>query len=145
MIARRLGSTSGGYYASPSYVKRYGTPRQPDDLSRHSLVIVPKSEPMEWPFVASGRTRRIAVRPRLSVTSFELAARAAVAGVGIIRSPAYFVRPYISSKELVPVLTAWTPPGVDIYAVYPPGGALVPKTRAFIDTLAAWFERNSRM
>lgn len=142
LIARRLGATSGGYYASPAYLKQHGAPRRPEDLVRHNLVIVPKDEQMEWPFVIQGRLRRVAVRPRLSVTSFELATRAAAAGSGIIRSPAYFVRPYLSSKQLVAVLAAWTPPGVDIYAVYPAGGALVPKTRAFLDLLAAWFARH---
>jgi len=142
LIARRLGATSCGYYASPAYLKRHGAPQRPDDLAHHDLVVVPKSEPMEWPFVANGRTRRIAVRARLSVTGFDLAARAAIAGVGIIRSPAYFVRPHLSSNRLVPLLVDWTPAEVDIHAVYPPGGTLVPKTRAFVDMLATWFERN---
>ncbi len=144
LIARRLGSSTCGYYASPAYLAQHGAPRGPDDLSQHSLVVVPKSEQMEWPFAAHGRTRRVAVQARLTVTSFELAARAAVAGVGIIRSPAYFVGPYLAKKALTPVLSAWTPPGLDIFAVYPPGGVLVPKTRALVDMLIAWFARHAK-
>jgi len=141
LVARRLGSTRCGYYASPGYLKKHGTPKRPEQLAEHDLIIIPKSEPMDWPFVVRGRVRRIAVRPRLSVTSFELAARAATAGVGILRCPAYFVDPYVSAKQLSPVLEAWTPPSLDVYAVYPPAGGLVPKTRIFIDLLAAWFNQ----
>ena len=34
-----------------------------------------------------------------------------------------------------------TPPSRDVHAVFPPGGTLVPKTRAFVDLLDAFFRR----
>jgi hypothetical protein len=32
-----------------------------------------------------------------------------------------------------------TLPGIEVHAVVPPACALVPKTRAFLDLLSAWF------
>ncbi|WP_438043041.1 LysR substrate-binding domain-containing protein [Sorangium sp. So ce128] len=143
LVARRLGTATGGYYASPRYLDRRGVPARPEDLGRHETIVVAREEgPKDWPFVAGSRRRSIAVRPRLSVGSFELAAQAAAAGAGIVRAPLYFVRPFLSKKRLVQVLKEWTPQGFDVHAVFPPGGTLVPKTRVFLDMLAAWFTRN---
>ncbi|WP_394830158.1 LysR substrate-binding domain-containing protein [Pendulispora rubella] len=143
LVARRLGSCTGGYYASPRYLEHRGTPKRPEDLDRHATIIVPRGDrPMEWAFVAGSKRRSLVVSPRLSVSSFELAARAAVAGAGVLRSPRYFVAPYLATNQLVPVLRDWTPPSVKVHAVFPPGGVLVPKTRLFVDAVAAWFTRN---
>jgi DNA-binding transcriptional LysR family regulator len=87
----------------------------------------------------------IAVRPRLSVTSFELAARAAAAGLGLLRSPSYFIRPFLAKRQVVPVLSEWSAPGGEIYAVFPPGGMLLPRARVFVDMLASWFEDNAHV
>jgi len=143
LVSRKLGVLTGGYYASPRYLKKRGAPRRPEDIQRHDAIVIPGStEPMEWPFLIGGRQRMIAVRPRLSVTSFELAARAAAAGLGLLRSPSYFVRPFLAKRQVVPILTNWSAPGSEIYAVFPPGGTLVPRARVFIDMLVAWFEEN---
>ncbi|WP_437970042.1 LysR substrate-binding domain-containing protein [Sorangium sp. So ce260] len=143
LVARRLGTAVGGYYASPRYLDRRGTPGRPEELARHETIVVAREGgPKEWPFVAGSKMRSFAVRPRLSVGTFELAAQAAAAGAGVVRSPRYFVRPFLAKRRLVPVLEAWTPPGFDVHAVFPPGGALVPKTRVFLDMLAAWFAKN---
>ena len=141
LIARRLGTASGGYYASPAYLARHGTPRRPEDIEGHTIVLVPRGPPPHaWRFFGTDGSRRsIVVQPRLLVTSFEVAARAAAHGLGMIRSPEYFVRGHLESDDLVQVLQPWTPPGFDVHAVFPRGGALVPKTRVFIDALAAWF------
>ena len=72
---------------------------------------------------------------------FELGVRAAVAGLGVLRSPEHYVESSVVAKTLVPVLAEWTPPPVEVYAVFPSGGALVPKTRVFIDALTTWFEK----
>jgi LysR family transcriptional regulator, regulator for bpeEF and oprC len=144
LVARRLGVLTGGYYASPRYLDKRGRPSRPEDVREHDAIVIPgDTEPMEWPFSIGGRKRMIPVRPRLSVTSFELAARAAAAGLGLLRSPSYFVRPFLAKRQLVPVLSEWTPPGGEIHAVFPPGGTLLPRARVFVDMLASWFEDNA--
>jgi DNA-binding transcriptional LysR family regulator len=92
----------------------------------------------------SGKPKRIAIRPRLIVDDAELAARAAAAGLGIAPAPLAIAARYLEKKTLVPVLSKWTPPPVDVHAVFPPGGALVAKTRAFLDMLQGCFEHGGR-
>jgi LysR family transcriptional regulator, regulator for bpeEF and oprC len=136
LVAHRLGISSGGYFASPQYLARRAAPKSPDDLATHDLVTITKgSAATEWTFVVDRKERRVAIRPRLVVNDVALAVRAGVAGVGIVPAPMSMAEPYVAKKLLVQVLRKWTRLGSDIHAVFPPGGALVPKTRAFVDLL----------
>jgi LysR family transcriptional regulator for bpeEF and oprC len=142
-VARRLGVASGGYFASPRYLAQRSEPKSPDDLASHDLVTIPKGNGAnEWVFVTGGKQKAVSIRPRLVVNDVELAARAAVAGFGIAPAPLWVAEPYLAKKKLVAVLRTWTPPGLEVHAVFPPGGALVPKTRAFVDMLQARFDRD---
>lgn len=141
LVARKLGVAGGGYFASPRYLARRRAPKSPAELSAHELVTITKGRgATEWPFSIGGKPKRIAIRPRLVLDDAELAARAAAAGLGIAPAPMAIAERYLKRKTLVAVLSQWTPPPIDVHAVFPPGGALVPKTRAFIDMLQACFE-----
>jgi DNA-binding transcriptional LysR family regulator len=140
LVARRLGVAGGGFYASPRYLAARGEPSHPKDLAAHDVVAVPKGDgALEWPFLIGGKPKSFPIRPRLVVTDAELGARAAAAGVGIVRAPLQIVRPYLARRQLVEVLREWAPPGLTVHAVFPPGGGLVPKTRVFLDMLERWF------
>lgn len=143
LIARRLGKLSGGYYASPRYLQRHGIPARPEALHAHATISIPGGDgPKEWPFLSGTRKLSILVKPRLMVSSFELAAQAAASGLGIVRLTSHFAGPHLAKKQLVPVLEDWTPPGVLVHAVMPPGGGLVPKTRTFLDAVTDWFRKH---
>lgn len=145
LVARKLGVAAGGYFASPKYLKQHSEPKSPDDLAAHDLVTITKDRgATEWPFVAGGKEKRIAIRPRLVVNDVELALRAGIGGMGIIPAPLSTAEPYVAKKQLVQVLRQWTRPAIDVYAVFPPGGALVPKTRAFLDLLQEGLGRPAR-
>jgi LysR family transcriptional regulator, regulator for bpeEF and oprC len=139
MLARRLGVMRGGYFASPRYLRQRGEPERPEQLREHDLIVIPKGDgPQQWRFAFEGKLRHVQLQPRLTVTSLDLATKAAVAGAGIVRAPLPHAEPYLRKQQLVPILEKWTLAGVDVHAVFPPGGGLVPKTRAFIDMLSRW-------
>jgi len=140
LVARKLGVASGGYFASPRYLARRAAPKSPDELASHDLVTITKGHgASEWPFWTSGKQKLVPIRPRLVVNDIELAVRAALAGLGIAPAPLSIAEPYLAKKKLVAVLAKWTPPGIDVHAVFPAGGALVPKTRAFVEMLQVYF------
>ena len=145
LVARKLGVAGGGYFASPRYLAQRPEPRSPDDLTAHDLVTITKDKgATEWPFVAGGKEKRVAIRPRLVVNDLELALCAGLAGMGIVPAPLSLAEPYVVKKQLVQLLRPWTRPAIDVHAVFPAGGALVPKTRAFLDLLAEGFGRPPR-
>ena len=140
LIVRKLGQVGGGYYASPKYLAKRPKLRSPDQLMHHETIGVPKGElSMQWGFVVNGKAKTIPLHSRLIVSDNALATRAAANGLGIVRSTSVLVAHYLETKELVPVLQSTTPPGVDVFAVFPAGGALVPRTRVFLDALVNWF------
>ena len=139
--SRKLGTISGGYYASPGYFRHPLT--RPEDLAQVPTIAVAREGQHEWSFVVKGKVRSIVVRPRLVVDGFELAVRAAADGAGVVRSPRHFAQPHLANGRLEPVLVECTPPSKELYAVFRSGGTLVPKTRLFIDALAAWFKKNA--
>jgi DNA-binding transcriptional LysR family regulator len=115
------------------------------DLANHDLLAIPRGAgPTEWPFVVGGKRTSVVIQPRLRTTSFELAVRAAVAGLGIVLTPEHFALEHLRRRRLVPVLARWTQAGVDVHAVTSPGGMRAPKTRLFVEMLVAHFAKIER-
>jgi LysR substrate binding domain len=142
LVAVRLGTARGGYYASPAYLKRKGAPGVPADLSQHDLIAIPRwSGPIDWAFPIGSKRTTVRAKPRLRATDFELSVRAAVAGVGIILAPEHFVTQHLARRRLRPVLQRFTQPGIEVHAVTPAGGPRPPRTKASVDLLRAHFER----
>jgi DNA-binding transcriptional LysR family regulator len=137
LVARRLGQVRTGYYASPAYLSRRGTPRAPDDLSTHECVLVAEPGTDEvWFFSGPRGARTVPVSGRLQVPSERAGHAAARAGLGLVRLPTILVAEDVRAGVLVPVLEAVTPPGLPIFAVYPSSRQLPRKVRAFLEMLA---------
>lgn len=137
LVAKRLGHVRTGYYASPAYLGRRGTPRSPEELAAHECVLVAEPGTDEaWFFTGPRGARTVPVSGRLQVPSVRAGLAAARAGLGLVRLPTVLAADDVRAGVLVPVLEAATPPGLPIFAVYASGRQLPPKVRAFLDTLA---------
>jgi DNA-binding transcriptional LysR family regulator len=137
LVARRLGNVRTGYYASPAYLSRRGTPRSPDELASHECVLVAEPGTDEvWFFSGPRGARTVPVSGRLQVPSVRAGHAAARAGLGLVRLPTVLVSDDVRAGVLLPVLETVTPPGLPIYAVYPSSRQLPPKVRVFLETLA---------
>lgn len=119
LVQRQLMSVSYLVYASPSYIKRYGMPRSPEDLDHHRLVIygedaiTPVSN-LNWLMSAgqSGKPRQ----PVLKVNNIYGIYRAVRSGIGIGALPDYMTS---HAEDLVHVLPELAGPSFNTYFVYP--------------------------
>ena len=138
LAARKLGETRLIACAAPDYLAAHGTPQVPEDLAGHNCLTYEYVSPRDqWRFrEPSGRERAVRVKGSLHSNNGELHAEAAAAGVGIAFEPDMIVMPYLRAGRLVPVLEAFLPPPMPIYAVYPSRKHLSAKVRVFIDFLA---------
>lgn len=137
LMARRLGRLRTGYYASPGYLGRHGTPRSAEELQGHECVLLAEPGTDEvWFFGEGRRARTVPVAGRLRVPSVRAGQAAARAGLGVVRLPASLVVDDVRAGLLVPVLEDVTPPGIPIFAVYPSSRQLPPKVRAFLTLLS---------
>jgi DNA-binding transcriptional LysR family regulator len=138
LVARKLGRLRTGYYASPAYLARHGTPTTPESLGTHECILLAEPGTDEVWFFGQGKASgTVPVTGRLRVPSVRAGQAAARAGLGIVRLPATLVGEDVRTGLLVPVLAADTPPGLPLFAVYPSSRQLPLKVRAFLELLSA--------
>src|SRR5262249_4040117 len=121
LIAARVGDAIPVVCASPTYLKSRGTPKSPDDLSRHDCIrYAPIQSPTTWRFKRDQIEYVVPIRSRLIVSNIESMCDAARAGIGIAEAFTYHVAESIKSGELVPLLQDFQPPPIPVSFVYSP-------------------------
>ena len=147
--SRLVGQVRWVICASPPYLKRRGTPREPRALARHDCIAFTGATPTpdRWNFSGRGRAEKsVLVRPRLVVNTGQAAVDAALAGMGLVRVLSYQVADLVARKRLRLLLESHEPPPVPIHIVQLPG-AQVRAATAFADLalerLRARFSRES--
>jgi DNA-binding transcriptional LysR family regulator len=123
--AVRLGAVRMIACASPAYLERRGTPRDPAALARPECIAFAGTTPIaeRWAFAgkAGGRERSVKVRARLAVDTAPAAIEAALAGAGIARVLSYQVDHLIAKGRLRAVLERYEPSPRPVHLVHLPG------------------------
>lgn len=107
VICRRLGDLQMLTCASPAYIARFGMPETVGCLTGHRMVNFGSSlpaEPANFDYQDAGGTVSIPMASVISVNNAEAYITAAIAGLGMIRVPAFDVRDLMKRGLLVPVL-----------------------------------------
>lgn len=140
--AVRAGSLRFGVYASPSYLADHGTPTCWDTLTQHDVIssLTVTAVPDRWRVEVEGRTRQVAVRPRLVVNTTDAAAEAAVAGLGLVRLVSYQAQALVHAGALVAVDLPETH-RIPIHVVQPGGSYTPAKVRVFVAEIAQALRR----
>ena len=136
LIARPIGQSQSGYYASPGYLKTRRL-THPDQLVDHQLVVFSgSSRGLRWPFQIGKRLQEIPVQGQIVVNSLAVAQLAAERGHGVTWLPAPFGRDGLKRGALVAVLRRFWPPPVPVQLVYPSARHLAPQVRVAIELIA---------
>ena len=137
LIARQVGEVRRILVASPAYLSKNGTPKDPTDLKRHSMIAFTGLLPSrEWVFGEAKTARRIALKPRFEINDAAAAIAAAEGGGGITIALSYMVARQIGERRLQQVLGSFAPSAVPVQLVYPESRLVAPKVRAFVDYAA---------
>ncbi|ODT85579.1 LysR family transcriptional regulator [Phenylobacterium sp. SCN 70-31] len=137
LVARKLAAVRLVTCASPDYLAAAGTPMALEDLGGHEAILDTNGrDPTVWRFGAGAQVRDVRVQGRLRFNGAEACVEAAVAGFGIVRTPAFAAAEDLRSGRLVPVLCGHEPELIHVHAVYPHARHLAAKVRAFVDFLA---------
>jgi DNA-binding transcriptional LysR family regulator len=136
LVARKLMTTPHVVCGAPSYLDRFGVPKEPEHLRHHNCVQFTLSgHPHEWIFSRDDHTVRVPITGRYKVTSSLAVRDALCAGFGLSLIPLIYVKAEISAGRLRTVLDDWSAVELSVYAVYPSKRQVVPKVRALIDFL----------
>jgi LysR family transcriptional regulator for bpeEF and oprC len=141
LVARRLASGTLTTCATPSYLKRHGVPKRPEDLLQHNCIQfeVPNTgRAQPWQFQRDQRRLSVPVRGNLRLDHAEAMVEAALAGTALIQISSYVTAPAIACGQLRPVLTAYQVDSPPIWAVYPQNSNPTARLRAFVDFMVKW-------
>ena len=95
--------------ASPSYLRKHGRPKHPDELARHDTIAFMGYVPTaEWRFADDGKELSVRVTPRLVTNSGDAAVGYAIQGGGLALALSYQVREAVAGGELVEVLAPFS-------------------------------------
>lgn len=138
LVARKLYTPRWVTVASPAYLARRGTPRDPDELAAHDLLyfVTPRGKPR--PFAFRDRAPR-EVAGSFFVDQGEVLLEAACAGLGVAQVLDFMARAPIREGRVVEVLATHGAVGPNIHAVCLPRRKSVPRVRAFLDFAAEVF------
>lgn len=136
---RHLTSSQLMLVASPSYLRRHGTPKTPEQLHGHATLCFAMGPGPAWPMERAGQKQVLQVRPRFTSSSSEALRQAALAGQGIAFLPTFLAGPHLASGELERVLGDWSHGMLKVYALYPARRSQPARLRAFIDLLVERF------
>lgn len=138
LISRKVVPVPRVVCASPSYLEKHGTPLHPDDLRQHSCLT--------YGFLATGNQWKLTgkdgdhwIQPpwTLCVNNAEVLRDAALAGRGITLLPKFVALDQLTDGSLHEVLSEYSAPALELYALYPPTRHLAIKVRLFIDFLVS--------
>lgn len=106
LVSRHLANNRRVLVASAAYLKRHGTPQQPQDLQHHQCLVMERlGEPLnEWQFSTDTGRQTVRVNPAFVSNDGAIIRQWALAGTGIAYKSIWDVKHDLASKELLTVL-----------------------------------------
>jgi len=138
-VARKLASGRRSVIATPGYLARAGEPGTPADLAEHE-VVTQSQLPNVWAFARDGAQASVAVRGRVRVSAAEGIRAAVLADLGLTIASDWMFWNELSDGIVRRVLTPWSLPRLDLWAVFPSGRMPSAKARqfaGFVETVMA--------
>jgi DNA-binding transcriptional LysR family regulator len=131
LVATQVGRVRNIVCASAAYLKAYGAPKSPEQLTGHACITFAGfGQESAWTFQEE---RIVRVRSRLLVNSAECAIDAAIAGIGLTRVVSYQAAEAVKSGRLEVVLKRFEPTPIPVSLIHVQQRRPTAKLRAFID------------
>lgn len=146
LVARKLLDTKILTLAAPSYLKKHGTPKAPQDLADGKHVCIrfrdPRTgRPFDWEFHRGAKQIIVDVGGQLTLNDAGTLESVLMAGYGLAQVMDIALAPQVASGKLVPVLTDWPDERFPLYALYPSRLHPAAKTVVFLDFIQSLLRR----
>jgi DNA-binding transcriptional LysR family regulator len=145
LVTHEIGTLAWTTCASPAYLEKHGTPKHPQDIVDKDMPVVgyfSASTGVTQPLMFRRGEETITlgrIRNDILVSESNSHLATALAGLGIVHTLDFMVRPFIEQKRLVPILARWRPEPIQVYIAYPPSRRYSTKVRVFADWAARLF------
>jgi DNA-binding transcriptional LysR family regulator len=139
LITRMMGTYVHLIVASPGYLAKHPPLSEPEALAHHACLqhrFPTTGKLRRWPLERDGETIDIDLPTTAVATAVEPLIAMAEQGLGLACVPDFTVRPQVENGTLVPVLREYSGALSVFRALWPSGGQLTPKVRAFVDFMS---------
>jgi DNA-binding transcriptional LysR family regulator len=145
MTARRILRGRRLVIGTPRYFAEAGIPTTPAELSRHQAVVYSlRGGGESWSFSSSdGSEVAVTVSGRVAVSAAEGVRTAVLGHMGLAVASEWMFSPELADGTVQAVLTQWTLPPIDVWAVFPSGRMATSKARAFVAFVEQLFGTHS--
>lgn len=146
LVCRTLTSVDELAVASPTYLARNGTPRDPAALNRHGLLTVSDGSSRSWEFADADGVYRVCTGSALTATSSAMVRVAALNHMGIAMLPMPIVAEDLACGALTPVLEQFDINGGSrqVSILYSGRKYLSMRVRTFIDFTVSQYRAPDR-
>ena len=133
LTARKVASSKRTVLGAPGYFERAGVPMTPSQLGEHTAVIYTQDGEGSdtWNFRQGTSQISVSVSGRLRVSTSEGLRAAVLRGMGVAIASQWTFAPDLARGAVCAVLTDWTLPQSDLWAVFPAGRMPNARARAF--------------
>ena len=147
LVQRRVFDAPYKLWASPSYLREFGTPQDAEDLNHHRLLVFEKARfnvlANNYWILEVGANLEKPRQPFLIINSLEGLITYAKKGLGIIQMPTALIHIRNKDSELVPVLEEMEEPNIGVFCIYPLKTRNLKKITLFADYLEALFKEGA--
>ena len=145
LIARKLAVIRAVTIASPEYLAARGTPRVPNDLSHHDIILdLNAPDRHVWQFAQGSQRMDVRLDSRLHFGNPHICVAAAREGLGIARVPDFVAAEDLRTGQVKALLKIYEPEATaTMYVVYPHTRHLAAKVRVFVDFMVERFAKTS--
>ena len=123
--------------ASPSYLKKHGTPQHGDELiaNDHQCLLLryPGADEFFWTLMVDGKQKRYDLQGPLESDDGDVLTGWALVDSGIINKPVFEIANHLENGELVQIANNTPPTDLPFACIYPHKRLQDPKMRIFID------------
>jgi DNA-binding transcriptional LysR family regulator len=132
VTARKIGQCKRRVVGTPAYFAARGVPQTPADLLAHQAIVYEQRDGgATWAFRQGTSETAVTVSGRLRVSAGEGIREGVLAGIGFAIGSEWLFAPELKSGAVQAVLTDWSLPPVDLWALFPTGRQASAKARAF--------------
>jgi DNA-binding transcriptional LysR family regulator len=136
LVSRKLIEAPILTLASPHYLKKYGKPKHPADVSQHRCLqfLDPYTgRPFDWAFIRGEETIEVPTSGPLTFTDPKSMLEECVAGTGIAQIIGWGIKELLASGALIDLFPAWHGERFPLFAFHPSRRHPPAKVRAFVE------------
>ncbi|WP_137805417.1 LysR family transcriptional regulator [Pseudomonas sp. G(2018)] len=133
LTARKIAECRRVVLGTPTYFEKYGEPTCPADLSKHQAVVYTLSGGANWSLKRADVEQSVVISGRIRVNAAEGLRAAVLAHQGLTMASEWMFAPELADGSVREVMTDWTLPNQDLWAVFPTGRMVSAKARAFVE------------